>query len=251
MKTTALIIEDENPSARRLKRLLEKYDMEVVDHCGSLESSIQWFKQHQHPDVLFLDIQLGDGLSFELFQQVQVSCPIIFTTAYDQYAIQAFKFNSIDYLLKPIAEEELKRAIEAFKRHQQPLSTTQIQQLLQQTQQQKNYKERFTVKVGEHLKIFKTADIALFFSHDKANYLLYKNGRHYMIDQTLEELEALLSPTDYFRISRKFIVHYRYINEVIAYTNSRLRVVLTTDFSELLIVSRDRVKAFKAWLEDE
>ena len=176
MKTKALIVEDENPSARRLERLLEKYDLDVIDKCSSLKETINWLKTNLQPDVLFLDIQLGDGLSFDIFQEVAIQCPIIFTTAYDQYAIQAFKFNSIDYLLKPIDEEELVYAIEKLKKHQQPLSTDQIKQLVQQTQAQQNYKERFTVKVGEHLKIFKTTDIALFYSSDKANYLLNKNG---------------------------------------------------------------------------
>jgi len=249
MKTKALIVEDENPSARRLERLLEKYDLEVIGKCSGLQETINWLKTNLQPDVLFLDIQLGDGLSFDLFNEVNVQCPIIFTTAYDQYAIQAFKFNSIDYLLKPIDEDELVHAIDKFKKQQQPLSSDQIKQLIQQTQAQQNYKERFTVKVGEHLKVFKTADIALFYSRDKANYLLHKNGRNYLIDQSLEELDAVLNPSDLFRISRKFIVNYNFISEVIAYSNSRLRVKLGVDIDELLIVSRERVKDFKAWLE--
>ena len=249
MKIKALIVEDENPSARRLERLLEKYDFDVIDKCSSLKETINWLKTNLQPDVLFLDIQLGDGLSFEIFREVTIQCPIIFTTAYDQYAIQAFKFNSIDYLLKPIDEEELVYAIEKLKKHQQPLSTNQIKQLVQQTQAQQNYKERFTVKVGEHLKIFKTTDIALFYSSDKANYLLNKNGRNYLIDQSLEELDSVLNPSDFFRISRKFIVNYNFISEVIAYSNSRLRVKLAVNIDELLIVSRERVKDFKAWLD--
>ena len=249
MKIKALIVEDENPSARRLERLLEKYDLDVIDKCSSLKETINWLKTNLQPDVLFLDIQLGDGLSFDIFQEVTIQCPIIFTTAYDQYAIQAFKFNSIDYLLKPIDEEELVNAIEKLKKHQQPLSSDQIKQLIQQTQAQQNYKERFTVKVGEHLKIFKTTDIALFYSSDKANYLLNKNGRNYLIDQSLEDLDAVLNPSDFFRISRKFIVNYNFISEVIAYSNSRLRVKLAVNIDELLIVSRERVKDFKAWLD--
>ena len=249
MRIKALIVEDENPSARRLERLLEKHELEVIGKCSSLKGTINWLKTNLQPDVLFLDIQLGDGLSFEIFQKVVIQCPIIFTTAYDQYAIQAFKFNSIDYLLKPIDEEELVYAIEKLKKHQQPLSSDQIKQLIQQTQAQQNYKERFTVKVGEHLKIFKTTDIALFYSSDKANYLLNKNGRNYLIDQSLEELDAVLNPSEFFRISRKFIVNYNFISEVIAYSNSRLRVKLAVDIDELLIVSRERVKDFKAWLE--
>ncbi|MDR9401789.1 MAG: LytTR family DNA-binding domain-containing protein [Psychroflexus sp.] len=249
MTTKALIVEDENPSARRLQRLLEKYDFEIIQRCGSLKATINWLKAHQQPDVVFLDIQLGDGLSFELFNEVDMQCPIIFTTAYDQYAIQAFKYNSIDYLLKPIDEDELVRAIDQLKQHQQPLTANQIKQLMQQSQEQKKYKERFTVKVGEHIKVFKTQDIALFYSQDKANYLLLKNGRNYLVDQTLEELDQLLSPSDFFRISRKFIVHYPFIEEVINYSNSRLRVKLNVDFNEVLIVSRERVKDFKAWLE--
>ena len=250
MKIKALIVEDENPSARRLERLLEKHDFDVIDKCSSLKESINWLKTNLQPDVLFLDIQLGDGLSFDIFQEVTIQCPIIFTTAYDQYAIQAFKFNSIDYLLKPIDEEELVNAIEKLKKHQQPLSTDQIKQLLQQTQAQQNYKERFTVKVGEHLKVFKSTDIALFYSSDKANYLLNKNGRNYLIDQSLEDLAAVLNPSDFFRISRKFIVNYDFISEVIAYSNSRLRVKLALAIGELLVVSRERVKDFKVWLDN-
>ena len=249
MKTQALIVEDENPSARRLQRLLEKNDLEIISRCNSLRSTIEWFKAHPAPDVLFLDIQLGDGSSFELFEEVDVQCPIIFTTAYDQYAIRAFKYNSIDYLLKPIDEDELVRAIGQLEQHQPPITADQIKQLMQQSQEQTTYKERFTVKVGEHIKVFKTADIALFYSHDKANYLLLKNGRNYLVDQTLEDLEQVLSPRDFFRISRKYIVHYPYIDEVIAYSNSRLRVILNVNLDEMLIVSRERVKEFKAWLE--
>lgn len=249
MKIKALIVEDENPSARRLQRLLEKYELEVIGKCSGLKETINWLKTNLQPDVLFLDIQLGDGLSFEIFPKVPIQCPIIFTTAYDQYAIQAFKFNSIDYLLKPIDEEELVYAIEKLKKHQQPLSSNQIKQLIQQTQALQTYKERFTVKVGEHLKVFKTIDIALFYSSDKANYLLNKNARNYLIDQSLEELDSVLSPSDFFRISRKFIVNYHFIAEVIAYSNSRLRVKLAVNVDALLIVSRERVKDFKTWLE--
>nr|WP_299174163.1 LytTR family DNA-binding domain-containing protein [uncultured Allomuricauda sp.] len=249
----AIIIEDEKPAARRLNRLLSELDVEVSIMLHSVEESIEWFQNNQHPDLIFLDIQLSDGLSFEIFDIIEVKSAIIFTTAYDEYALQAFKLNSIDYLLKPIDDDELEIAVKKyqnFKPENQKIAVdfNDIKKLLVNPLE-REYKKRFTVKVGQHLKIINADDVECFYSENKGTYAATLEGRNYLLDTTLEQLEEELSPKTFFRISRKFYVNVNHINDIISYTNSRLQIKLNRFNEQEIIVSRERVKDFKLWLE--
>ena len=248
-----IIIEDEKPAARRLSRLLMELNVEVSQMLHSVEESIEWFQNNPHPDLIFLDIQLSDGLSFEIFDSIEVKSAIIFTTAYDEYALQAFKLNSIDYLLKPIDDEELGNAVKKyrdFKPENQKISVdfNDIKKLLVNPLE-REYKKRFTVKVGQHLKIINAEDVECFYSENKGTYAATSEGRNYLLDTTLEHLEEELSPQLFFRVSRKFYVNVNHINDIISYTNSRLQIKLKRFSEQEIIVSRERVKDFKLWLE--
>ena len=248
-----IIIEDEKPAARRLGRLLSELDVEVSTMLHSVEESIVWFQENQHPDLIFLDIQLSDGLSFEIFDVVDVKSAIIFTTAYDEYALQAFKLNSIDYLLKPIDDEELESAVKKYRTlkpetKKLTLDFEDIKKLLVNPLE-REYKKRFTAKVGQHLKIINADDVECFYSENKGTYAATSDGRNYLLDITLENLEGELQPETFFRVSRKFYVNINYIKDIISYTNSRLQIKLNSFSEQEIIVSRERVKDFKLWLE--
>lgn len=254
---TTLIIEDEKPAARLLQRKLEKLDIAVATMLHSVEESIHWFSNNKHPDLIFLDIQLSDGLSFEIFEKINIQSAIIFTTAYDEYALKAFKLNSIDYLLKPIDEDDLEVAVTKFRtripkadagNQNLQLDFEQIRQMLSNPFE-KSYKKRFTVKIGQHLKVITTDEIECFFSENKGTYIHTFDNRNYLIDTTLEVLEQELDMKDFFRVSRKFIVPLTAIKEIQVYTNSRLKVILPTYKEDEVIVSREKVQDFKAWLE--
>ncbi len=248
---TILIIEDEKPAARLLERKLNKLGYHVSQMLHSVETSIQWLQNHPHPDLFFLDIQLSDGLSFQIFDHIETKAAIIFTTAYDEYALKAFKLNSIDYLLKPIDEDELQQAIQKYINLQSTptsFNLADIQKILM-PKSTKTYKERFTTKIGEHLKIFTTEQIQCFYSQNKATYLQTTEGRNYLLDTTIETLEQQLNPQQFFRINRSSLINLSEIKDIIAYTNSRLKIILNKPFHEDLIVSRERVSEFKNWLE--
>lgn len=251
-----LIIEDEKPAARLLQRKLEKLDVTVETMLHSVEESVQWFENNPHPDLIFLDIQLSDGLSFEIFEKIDIKSAIIFTTAYDEYALKAFKLNSIDYLLKPIDEDDLETAVSKYKSRlpkataessNMQLDFEQIRQMLSNPFE-KTYKKRFTVKIGQHLKVITTEEIECFFSENKGTYIHTYDNRDYLIDSTLEILEQELDKKDFFRVSRKFIVPLKAIKEIQVYTNSRLKVILPSYKDDEVIVSREKVQDFKAWL---
>lgn len=248
-----LIIEDEKPAARRLNRMLESLDMKVNAMLHSVEESLNWFHNNEHPDLIFLDIQLSDGLSFEIFESIDVKSAIIFTTAFDEYALQAFKLNSIDYLLKPIDSEDLEVAVAKFKERipeNKGLSVdfNDIKKLLQNPLE-REYKKRFTVKVGQHLKMISIDAIECFYSENKGTYIHTNENRDYLIDLTLEELEKELAPETFFRVSRKFYVNINAIKDMVSYTNSRLQIKLHSYNEQEVIVSRERVRDFKDWLE--
>ncbi|MEH6656659.1 LytR/AlgR family response regulator transcription factor [Leeuwenhoekiella marinoflava] len=248
-----LVIEDEKPAARRLTRMLETLDLNVLAQLHSVEEAVEWFSNNTHPDLIFLDIQLSDGLSFEIFDGVAVTSAIIFTTAYDEYALQAFKLNSIDYLLKPIDDEELEAAVTKFKK-QQPASSDvklnfeDIRKLLGVNPVERDYKKRFTVKIGQHLKMINVDDVVCFYSENKGTYARTTDKRDYLLDTTLEILEGELQPDVFFRVSRKYFVNVNSIRDIISYTNSRLQVKLQACDDLEIIVSRERVKDFKFWL---
>lgn len=255
-KTTmnVLIIEDEKPSARRLKRMLDQLGVSVNQMLHSVEEAINWFDNNPHPDLIFLDIQLSDGLSFEIFDAVDVESAIIFTTAFDEYALQAFKLNSIDYLLKPIDDDELKLAVDKYKarmpkQQNVALNFDDIKKLLGATVVEREYKKRFTTKIGQHLKMITVDEIECFYSENKGTYAATIDGRNYLLDTTLELLEDELAPDMFFRVSRKFFVNINAIKDIISYTNSRLQIKLNHWNEQEIIVSRERVKDFKIWLE--
>ncbi|MFN2262199.1 MAG: LytR/AlgR family response regulator transcription factor [Psychroflexus sp.] len=244
-----VIVEDEKPAARRLERLLKDLNIGVLTQLNSVEAAIGWFKNNPEVDLIFLDIQLSDGLSFEIFEAVDIQSSIIFTTAYDEYALRAFKLNSIDYLLKPIDPDELKTAIEKFRKFNQTnkIDAAFIQSLMQQHTAEQNTKTRFAVKVGDHIKTFNTDNIAGFYSEYKATSLLTKNGKSYVMDESLNQLEKQLPKTQFFRVSRGHIVNFDAIQDIVAYSSSRLKIILQN--SDLkIIVSRERVSDFKTWL---
>lgn len=255
-----LIIEDERPAARRLTRMLEKQELQVETAVHSVKESVEYLLSHPSPDLIFLDIQLSDGLSFEIFEHVQVDSFIIFTTAYDEYALKAFKLNSIDYLLKPIDGEELEQAVDKFKKlfnkenykkdHATTINPADLQQIAALLQTSTiTYKTRYTAKVGEHIKLFTSDEIQLFYSENKGTYINLPNGRNYLIDSKLELVDTELDPNKFFRISRQAIICIDAITDIIAYTNSRLKIKIES-FKEFdLIVSREKVKNFKNWLE--
>lgn len=247
-----IIIEDEKPSARRLKRMLETLNVKAETMLHSVEESIAWFENNEHPDLIFLDIQLSDGLSFEIFEAVDIKSAVIFTTAYDEYALQAFKLNSIDYLLKPIDEEELSKAIKKYQERmpKQQLVTLDFNDIknLLVNPIERAYKKRFSVKVGQHLKLINIDDIECFYSENKGTYAYTSDGRNYLLEGSLEQLEDELEPELFFRISRKFFVNINAIKDMISYTNSRLQIKLNTFNEQEVIVARERVKEFKDWL---
>ncbi len=247
-----IIIEDEKPSARRLQRMLSELGIEAEAMLHSVEESIQWFSENEAPDLILLDIQLSDGLSFEIFEQIDVKSAIIFTTAYDEYALKAFKLNSIDYLLKPIDDEELKTAIDKFsmnqpESHNLMVDINQIKKLLINPLD-RQYKKRFTIKVGQHLRVVESGSVECFYSEHKATYLHTDDKKNYLLDHTLEQLEEQLDPLKFFRVSRKFIVNIDAISDIISYTNSRLQIKLNHYADHEIIVSREKVKNFKNWL---
>jgi len=248
-----LIIEDEKPSARRLQRMLATLNMEVETLLHSVEESINWFQNNPHPDLIFLDIQLSDGLSFEIFEAIKIKSAVIFTTAYDEYALQAFKLNSIDYLLKPIDAVDLTKAVKKYQerlpqKQAVTLDFNDIKKLLINPID-RDFKKRFSVKVGQHLKLINIDDIECFYSENKGTYLYTNEGRNYLLDTTLEILENDLEPQTFFRINRKFFVNINAIKDMVSYTNSRLQIKLNTYSDESVIVARERVKDFKEWLE--
>lgn len=245
---SCVIVEDEAVAARRLKKMLQNNGIQSVAELHSVKESVAWFTRNPSPDLIFLDIQLGDGISFEIFEQVEPESAIIFTTAYDEYALRAFKFNSIDYLLKPIQEKELQKALEKF-RQMQPqqfsFSHTQLQQLLQANFESR-YRERFLVKIGQKLKTIETKDVALFYSENKGTYIL-NDGRSYLIENSLEELEEQLDPDQFFRISRQAIVNLSFIAEIVSHSGSRLLLSMKNS-ADKWTVSREKVQDFKLWL---
>lgn len=247
-----IIIEDEKPSARRLQRMLAKLDIEVEVLLHSVEDALQWFENHNHPDLIFLDIQLSDGLSFEIFENIEIKSAVIFTTAYDAYALRAFKLNSIDYLLKPIGEEELTLAIDKYRMRlpQKQLVTMDFEEIKKMLVNplEREYKKRFSVKVGQHIKLVNVEEIECFYSENKGTYAHTTVGRNYLLEMTLEQLEDELDPQNFFRVSRKFFVNINAIKDIISYTNSRLQIKLNSFDEHLVIVARERVKDFKDWL---
>ncbi len=251
-----LIIEDEEAAAKRLRKLITELmpEAEIINSIVSISSAVEWFSTNPGPDLIFADIHLADGSSFEIFKRVTVTCPVIFITAYDQYALQAFRLNSIHYLLKPVKKEELKEAIERFKKiyaqpQYDPVDFVKLFSSLQKPGDA--YRQRFAIRFGEHLKTIETKDIAYFYTESKANFAVMKDGRRYPVDHNLDELENLINPQNFFRINRQFIISYHSISEMISYSKSRVLIKLNPLPKHETIVSTERSAAFKHWLAGE
>ena len=247
-----LIIEDEPRAANRLERMILQIEPSfmIIGKPESIEESITALNANDDIQLIFSDIELGDGTSFEIFEQFQTDIPIIFTTAYNQYAIEAFKLNGVGYLLKPIDADELRNAIDKFKRTQGNQSKNDFASLTKviETLTPKSYKNRFLIKVGTKLKSIKTDEIAAFYSMEKGTYLLAKDKRNYAMDLSLDHLMDSLDPEKFFKISRKHIVELDAIDEIHVFSNSRLKLDIKGLENQEVIVAREKVKEFKGWL---
>jgi DNA-binding LytR/AlgR family response regulator len=252
-----IIIEDEVPAAEKLERYLHKYDagIAVVGTFNSVKASTAWLQAHQdETDLIFMDIQLIDGISFQIFQQVQVRKPVIFTTAFNEFALDAFKVNSIDYLLKPLTFTDLAAALKKLESLREQLQSGSQRERIERAftnVRPKEYKSRFMVKLGEHIRSITTDQIALFFADGRDVYLITNQTRKFIIDYTLEALEEILDPRTFFRINRTFILPINAIKDVLVYSNSRLKITINTEFDREIIVSREKVSDFKAWFDGE
>ncbi len=246
-----LIIEDEFPAANRLAKMIADIapDFEVVQYCDSVESSVRLLKSHK-PDLIFLDIQLGDGVSFEIFNAVKVHCPVIFTTAYDEFVFRAFELNSIDYLLKPIEKERLEKSIQKFRQWQLPQNTNwQFLQNLFTEKKSVAYKERFLVNAGSNLISVQTQEIAYFYSTEKITFFTCFSGKTYSVELSLDKVESVVSEKDFFRINRQFLVSIKSIKKISVLSKSRIKIQLTPECNEEIFVSNQRAPEFRKWLD--
>ena len=241
-----VIIEDEKPAARKLERLISLFpDLEVVAILHSVEEGLEWFQNNAHPDLIFSDIVLGDGLSFDIFEKIPTRSFMIYTTAFDQYTLKAFKLNSIDYLLKPIMEEDLEKAINKFKSFLPSESASNSLEIKSLIKEDKQKLSRILVKIGYNLKIVQTDEVSCFYSENKIVYLQTKE-RNYPTDFTLDELQELLDEKKFFRVNRQFIINSNFIKNI--HTSPYYKVEMEFQPEEEITVSRDRVKDFKDWL---
>lgn len=245
-----IILEDETRAASYLERLIRKVapEMTVIAKIESVRDAVPFLEAHTDIALIFSDVQLADGLSFEIFKQITIKCPIIFTTAYDHYAIEAFKTNGIDYLLKPVEEERLKQAIEKIKLLSPAISFEKLMTITQSANR-KTYKSRFMVKIGDKIKSIPVEEILAFYSLEKATYIHTSSNRDYCIDYSIDQLESLVDPGVCFRINRKYIVSIQSCTNILAWTNSRLRLKIEGLNDDDIIVARERVQEFKEWLD--
>jgi two-component system LytT family response regulator len=251
-----VIVEDEVPAAEKLERYLTKYDasIQVVAQLDAVATAVHWLRENQvSVDLIFMDIQLVDGLSFQIFQQVKILKPVIFTTAYNEFALDAFKVNSIDYLLKPITFTDLSASLQKLASlkaqfRQGDDQAERIQQVFS-TAQTTVHKKRFMVKIGEHIRSITADQITMLYAEGRDVYLVTSQGKKFIIDYTLETLEDILDPHLFFRINRTFILNINAIKDVLIYSNSRLKITMTQDFDKEIIVSREKVNEFKTWFD--
>lgn len=252
---TVFIIEDEQLGIDRLERQLKEIDasIRIVGTAESIKSSVQWLVQNDPPDLIFMDIELSDGQSFDIFHKTEVKSPIIFTTSYNEFALQAFKVNSVDYLLKPIKKEELRKGIEKFRQLKQQFNSEpafNINQLIEELKQQqlRSFRSRFLVKQGQRLMTIAIEDIAYFFIDGRLTYLKTWDNRRYVVDYSLDDLLPMLNPDQFHRINRSFIIQVRSIEQVHTYFNGKLKLLLSPEAEKEVLVSREYASTFKEWL---
>lgn len=256
-----LIIEDEQPAAKQLTKMLQKADpsISIIETIDSVEASVKWLNTFPAPDAIFMDIQIADGLSFDIFNHVSITSPVVFTTAFDQYAIKAFKVNAIDYLLKPIDEEELADVLSKIREKRMQFSnsvppqysTDFLKEIAQSLSKPRDFKTRFLVKQGQNIGFIETQEIAYFFSEEGLTQFYIFQNKKYVIEHTLDELESLINPKDFFRISRKIIVSVKCIQKISPHFNGRLKLELAPNYANTeggIFVARERVSDFKTWL---
>ncbi len=243
-----VIVEDEALAAEKLQRLLQKVDaqIEVVKVLESVEEAVNWFSQNIAPDLIFMDIQLDDGISFEIFDAIKMDVPVIFTTAYNEYAIRAFKVNSVDYLLKPIEAEALSAAIQKFRKHFGESGDFEAKITKVFSQLSAKYKSRFFVKVGIHFQSIPVEKICCFFVEERCTFLKTTEGKTYDLDYSLEQLQNMIDPGQFFRINRNYLVNINCIGEIISYSTNRLKLNIGKTEQ---IISRDKVTEFKLWMD--
>ncbi|GAA4742961.1 LytR/AlgR family response regulator transcription factor [Flavisolibacter ginsenosidimutans] len=248
-----VIIEDEHLSAQRLETMLKKYDasIQVLAEIPSVAEAVQWFKENENPDLVLMDIHLEDGQSFSIFERINLDVPVIFTTAFDEYTIQAFKVNSVDYLMKPLNYDELVKAIEKYKRihAEKEESGKSIEQLLQSLHRKEpEYKSRFLISIGSRLMTVETEGIQYFFSADKITFLVTTDGHRYPVDFSLDKLAAMLNPKEFYRINRQMTVKLSAIENIHVFSKGRIKLDLNPPMKEDVFVSLDKVVEFKEWL---
>jgi DNA-binding LytR/AlgR family response regulator len=244
-----LIIEDEAPAYRRLEKLIKECDpsTEIVGIIQSVKDGIEWFQQNKIPDLIFSDIQLADDLSFSIFKELKITVPIIFVTAFDEYAINAFKFYSIDYLLKPINLEDLRTSLEKYNNIQQKSSSNNFEELLNKLTEKK-FRERFLVYSGDSLIPINSCDIAYFVSEDGATFIVTTEGKRHLLADSLDSLENELNPNDFFRANRQYLVSSRAIQKIHNYGNQKLKLIIKPLSEEGIIISKLKATSFKNWL---
>jgi len=251
-----LIVEDENLAAEKLSQMLKRYDegIQVLDNLTSIVDTVKWLKENPAPDLIMMDIRIDDGLCFEIFHQVDVTSPVIFTTAYDQYAIKAFQVHSIDYLLKPVHYEKLEQSLDKLKKLQSSFKNEtpklDVDQLLQALEEKTpSYKSRFLVKAGTKIRSVKTEQIAYIYTDRKLNLLVTNTGDKYPLDQSLDELIQVLDPALFFRANRQLILHIDAVSEIHPYFKGRVKLELTPPLNAEIIISSEKTPTFKAWLD--
>lgn len=247
-----LIIEDENLAARKLEKMIKDLEpkAEIMACITCIETALEWFEENPEPDLIISDIQLLDGLSFEIFEQVKTKAHVIFTTAFNQYAIDAFQVNAIDYLLKPIQKDKLKISIDKYKSNQKDSNHFDVSELMKLLKNnQETYKSRFLVKLGQKIRAIPSNKIAYFYTEEKITFLITSERERYPVDFSLEELEKQLNPKDFFRLNRKFIAKFEAVDEIRPYFKGRVVVDLKPKKDEQIVVSSQRTSIFKKWLD--
>lgn len=252
------IVEDEELAVKKLQKTLLAVDpaIEIAGTADSIASAVEWLQQHVQPDLILMDIELADGQSFEIFNLVEVKSPVIFTTSYDEYALKAFKVNSIDYLLKPIQKEDMEAALEKFKslkkvytrNNEQAINVGTLVKELQQTMQNKDYRKRFLVKHLQKLISVEVDHIAYFYSDDRLNFFKTFDDKKYVIDYTIDEIEKMIDPQQFYRINRAFLVSVKSIDQIHDYFGNRLKLYLQPGIDKEALVSREKVSEFKEWM---
>lgn len=248
-----LIIEDELPAARRIEQLIrqQRPHVEILAVIDSITEAVKWFAQNPAPELILMDIHLADGLSFDIFQSIKIQSMVIFTTAYDQYAIRAFKVNSIDYLLKPIDALELKNALDKYDQMRGNTASFDYSMLngMLDNLKNRNYRERFLVKFGNAFTYIQAQEMRFCYAEDSLVFTRLADGKKYSLDHTLEQLEQLLDPTHFFRINRKILLHIEAVDKIHPYFNNRLKLELQPSPGFEIVVSRERVQDFKNWID--